>query len=218
MCVLAKNNELRVLRERLAQASTDNDKKEHEASVQIKQLKKLVDHLQSKVDSQSASHGSSKTTKKQIMSNKLAMSYEEVTSQLEREKLKVRQMQEELLKRKKSSASANNENVGAPESNKASAAAKPLKEKAAKDLASKNPVAETGHAIPHRFQKQTTMKVQKCSVCFGHILFCSSMCVCKFCHRVVHPSCEVNVGQDCGLSSGLALMLKTNASNSQGRI
>lgn len=145
------------------------------------------------------------------------MSYEEVTAQLEREKNKVRQMQEELLRRKKSSAGDQIAAVAAAARECRTPAAKPLREKAAKDLANKNPVAETGHAIPHRFQKQTTMKVQKCSVCFGHILFCSTMCVCKFCHRVVHPSCEINVGQDCGLSSDLALMLKTNANNSQGK-
>ncbi len=96
-------------------------------------------------------------------------------------------------------------------------ASAPLEEATVRNLVKQKPVAETAHAIPHRFHKQTHLKAgQKCSVCQGSLPLMRAVSVCKFCHRHVHVDCEDGAGADCGLSTDLALVLKSTSDNSEG--
>ncbi len=190
------------LQEKLHGANEELERK----TVQINQLKKLVDHLRSggkegtdRTGSSSSSSGDSK--RKPPL--EWAMSYEEVQEELDRERGRSRQLAEELKQARTRAMSE--------------AASAPLEESAVRELALRRPVAQTAHAIPHHFHKVTHMKAgQKCPVCTGSLPLCRAVSQCKFCHRVVHVGCEDGAGADCGLSSDLALVLKSNAGNSEG--
>ncbi len=55
----------------------------------------------------------------------------------------------------------------------------------------------------------------RCDVCSANVAFGRTVSVCKFCDRTVHPGCEAEAPKDCGLSSDLALVLKSSAANTK---
>ncbi len=196
--VAARNAELSERQHELEEARAELDKK----AVQIEQLKKLVDHLR---DASASSEASSSSVKKKNPPLEWAMSYEEVHGQLDRERERNRQLIDELRQARNKAT--------------ADAAAAPLEEEDVHDLARRRPVAETAHEIPHRFHRQTNMQRRlSCPVCLGTLPLCRAVSACRFCPRVVHVGCEEGAPKDCGLSSDLALVLRSNAGNSEGVI
>ena len=80
----SKNGELASLRDKLESAAADLEKREMESGTQIGQLKKLVDHLQSKVDSSTEKKHHGKGGKQHSQPQlEWAMSYEEMQESAE---------------------------------------------------------------------------------------------------------------------------------------
>ncbi len=146
-------------------------------TVQISQLKKLVDHLRSGAGEGEGNGGA----KKKPPPLEWAMSYEEVQDQLDKERGRNRQLTEELRQARSRALSE--------------AACVPLEESDVRALARRRPVAQTAHAIPHNFHRCTHMKAgQRCPVCGGSLPLCRAVSQCRFCHRTVHVGCEEGVG------------------------
>jgi predicted nucleic acid-binding Zn-ribbon protein len=189
----SKNSELQQFRDRLEAATHDLEQKEMESSVQIKQLKKLVDHLQQKQGKKSSTSDCSKNWS-------AAMPYEELQELLVKEQSRIKRLEEDVQRLRQE---------------KVAATAGDSKKRSESKLPPLLVTTKTQHAIPHRFHKQTNMKSGlKCFVCQSGITLLTSSSACRFCGRVVHPACEASAPKDCGLPTDLAKVLGGGSSGS----
>lgn len=89
-----KNSKIAKLEDNLHSTVEERERKELEANTTIIQLRKLVDHLQSKNDA--LKHGKGAKSKKRHADQTWALSYEEVMDALDKERHKTRNLTEEL--------------------------------------------------------------------------------------------------------------------------